>query len=331
MKKTLTALVEGRTLSREEAHDVLVGITRQQYNEHQIAALLMGIQMRGVTVEELLGFSDGLLETGKPVDLGGCDTLDIVGTGGDGKNTFNISTCSAFVIAGAGFKVSKHGNGSATSVSGASDVLAAHGVKFTGDRDVLLRALDEAGICYLHAPLFAVGMKFVGPTRKALQIPTCFNLLGPLVNPAQPEYNFFGTANAVQQKLYGDVMQARGKRFAIVNSDDGYDEVSLTGDFSVLLEEGRIRLTPAILDMETVAPQDIHGGNTKEEAVAIFDNVLTGKATPGQKNVVLANAAMALRLMAPGKTVAECVIMARESLDSGKALAAFKKFVDIYS
>lgn len=331
MKKTLTALVEGRTLSREEAHDVLVGITRQQYNEHQIAALLMGIQMRGVTVDELLGFSDGLLETGRPVDLGGCDTLDIVGTGGDGKNTFNISTCSAFVIAGAGFKVSKHGNGSATSVSGASDVLAAHGVKFTGERDVLLRALDEAGICYLHAPLFAVGMKFVGSTRKALQIPTCFNLLGPLVNPARPQFNFFGTANAVQQQLYGSVMRARGKAFAIVNSQDGYDEVSLTGAFSVLDAEGLHDYTPAELGLETVAPQDIHGGDTKEEAVAIFDNVLAGKAQASQRNVVVANAAMALHLVAPGKTLEECLGMARESLDSGKALAAFKKFVEIYS
>ena len=331
MKTILSALIAGRTLSREEAHDVLVGITRQQYNEHQIAALLMGIQMHGVTVDELLGFADGLLETGNPVDLGGCDTLDIVGTGGDGKNTFNISTCSAFVIAGAGYKVSKHGNGSATSVSGASDVLAAHGVKFTGERDVLLRALDEAGVCYLHAPLFAVGMKYVGPTRKALQIPTCFNLLGPLVNPARPKYNFFGTANAVQQQLYGAVMRARGKEFAIVNSADGYDEVSLTGAFSVLTADGLSSYTPEALGLAPVLPQDLYGGDTKEEAVAIFDAVLSGEASAARKNVVVANAAMAIHLISPGQSLEACVAMAKESLDSGKAQKAFRKFVEIYS
>lgn len=331
MKQILSSLVEGRTLSRSEAHDVLLGITQQKYSEHQIAALLMGIQMRGVTVDELLGLSDGLLETGRPLDLAPYETLDIVGTGGDGKNTFNISTCSAFVIAGAGYKVSKHGNGSATSVSGASDVLAAHGVKFTAERDVLLRALDEAGICYLHAPLFAIGMKYVGPTRKALQIPTCFNLLGPLVNPARPKYNFFGTATPRQQQLYGQVMQARGKQFAIVNSLDGYDEISLTGEFSVLTNEAQTSYTPAALGIEAVAAQDIYGGNTKEEAVAIFDNVLAGTATAAQKNVVIANAAMAIHLLSPEKSVADCLAAARESLDSGRALAAFKKFVEIYS
>lgn len=331
MKKILSALVEGHTLSREEAREVLVGITQGQCNEHQIAALLMGIQMRGVTVDELLGLADGLLETGRPMDLSPYETLDIVGTGGDGKNTFNISTCAAFVIAGAGYKVSKHGNGSATSVSGASDVLAAHGVKFTGERDVLLRSLDKAGICYLHAPLFAVGMKYVGPARKALQIPTCFNLLGPLVNPARPKYNFFGTANSVQQQLYGNVMKARGKEFAIVNSADGYDEVSLTGDFSLLTKTGLRHFTPASLPLDAVQPGDIYGGDTQAEAVAIFDNVLKGSATIAQKNVVMANAAMAISLLAPEKPIGECLDMARESLDSGRALKAFKTFTEIYA
>lgn len=331
MKEILSALVEGHTLSRQEAHDVLLGITRQQCNEHQIAALLMSIQMRGVTVDELLGFSDGLLETGHAVDLGGIETLDIVGTGGDGKNTFNISTCAAFVLAGAGYKVSKHGNGSATSVSGASDVLAAHGVKFTGERDVLLRALDEAGVCYLHAPLFAVGMKYVGPTRKALQIPTCFNLLGPLVNPARPTYNFFGTATPAQQQLYGDVMRARGKAFAIVNSADGYDEVSLTGAFSVLSPDGLHTYTPADLGLSPVSQQDIYGGQTQAEAVDIFDHVLNGTATRAQTDVVVANAAMAIHLLSPQLAVQDCVAAARESLVSGRALAAFRKFVQIYA
>ena len=176
MKAYLNQLIEGESLSREQAHDILLGITHESFNDSQIAALLMAIQTRGVTVDELLGFRDGLLETGKHIDLDDYNTLDIVGTGGDGKNTFNISTCSAFVIAGAGYKVTKHGNGASTSVSGASTVLELHGAKFSADPDVLRRSLDLAGICYFHAPLFAYGMKFVGPVRRALGVPTCFNL-----------------------------------------------------------------------------------------------------------------------------------------------------------
>ena len=151
MKEYLNQLIEGETLSREQTHDILLGITRQAYNDSQIAALLMALQTRGITVDELLGFRDGLLETGKHIDLDEYNTLDIVGTGGDAKNTFNISTCSAFVIAGAGYKVSKHGNGASTSVSGASTVLEAHGAKFTDNPDVMRRALDEAGI-WLYPP-----------------------------------------------------------------------------------------------------------------------------------------------------------------------------------
>ena len=187
MKQYLTKIIEGQDLTREETHIIMLGITQEKYNNCQIAALLMALQMRGITVDELLGFRDGLLETGRRVSLDGYETLDIVGTGGDGKNTFNISTCASFVVAGAGYKVSKHGNGSSTSVSGASNVLQEHGVKFTADTDVIRRSLDQANICYFHAPLFAYGMKFVGPTRRAMNVPTCFNLLGPLVNPCHPK------------------------------------------------------------------------------------------------------------------------------------------------
>ncbi|MBO7378204.1 MAG: anthranilate phosphoribosyltransferase, partial [Bacteroidales bacterium] len=173
MKKYLSKLIDGELLTRQDTHNIMLGIVAEKYNECQISALLMALQTRGVTVDELLGFRDGLLETGKPVDLNGYNTLDIVGTGGDGKNTFNISTCSAFVVAGAGYQVSKHGNGASTSVSGASNVLQGHGLKFTDNPDIIRKALDEAGVCYLHAPLFAYGMKFVGPARKALGVPTC--------------------------------------------------------------------------------------------------------------------------------------------------------------
>ena len=331
MKKYLNQLIEGETLTREQTHDILLGITRQEYNDCQIAALLMALQTRGVTVDELLGFRDGLLETGTRVDLDGYNTLDIVGTGGDGKNTFNISTCSAFVIAGAGYKVTKHGNGASTSVSGASTVLEAHGVKFTADPDVLRRALDEAGICYLHAPLFAYGMKFVGPVRKALGVPTCFNLLGPLVNPCHPKNSLHGTATQAQQRLYVRAHQKIGDNYGVVTSYDGYDEISLTSGFKLVTPHFEKVFTPKDLGLNYVEPKDIYGGSTAAEAKAIFDAVLDGSATEAQKSVVLANAACGISVIDRNLSVEESIALCRESLESGKALAAFKRFVEIYS
>ena len=331
MKKYLNQLIEGETLSREQTHDILLGITRQEYNDCQIAALLMALQTRGVTVDELLGFRDGLLETGKRVDLDGYNTLDIVGTGGDGKNTFNISTCSAFVIAGAGYKVTKHGNGASTSVSGASNVLEAHGVKFSADPDVLRRSLDEAGICYLHAPLFAYGMKFVGPVRKALGVPTCFNLLGPLVNPCRPKNSLHGTATQAQQRLYVRAHQKIGDNYGVVTSYDGYDEISLTSGFKLVTPHFEKVFTPKDLGLNYVEPKDIFGGATAEEARGIFDAVLEGRASEAQKSVVLANAACGISVIDRNLSVEESIALCRESLDSGKALAAFKRFVEINS
>ena len=331
MKKYLNQLIEGETLTREQTHDILLGITRQEYNDCQIAALLMALQTRGVTVDELLGFRDGLLETGKRVDLDGYNTLDIVGTGGDGKNTFNISTCSAFVIAGAGYKVTKHGNGASTSVSGASTVLEAHGVKFTADPDVLRRALDEAGICYLHAPLFAYGMKFVGPVRKAIGVPTCFNLLGPLVNPCHPKNSLHGTATQAQQRLYVRAHQKIGDNYGVVTSYDGYDEISLTSGFKLVTPHFEKVFTPKDLGLNYVEPKDIFGGASADEARGIFDAVLEGRATDAQKSVVLANAACGISVIDRNLSVEESIALCRESLDSGKALAAFKRFVEINS
>ena len=331
MKKYLNQLIEGETLSREQTHEILLGITRQEYNDCQIAALLMALQTRGVTVDELLGFRDGLLETGKRVDLDGYNTLDIVGTGGDGKNTFNISTCSAFVIAGAGYKVTKHGNGASTSVSGASNVLEAHGVKFSADPDVLRRSLDEAGICYLHAPLFAYGMKFVGPVRKALGVPTCFNLLGPLVNPCRPKNSLHGTATQAQQRLYVRAHQKIGDNYGVVTSYDGYDEISLTSGFKLVTPHFEKVFTPKDLGLNYVEPKDIFGGASADEARGIFDAVLEGRATDAQKSVVLANAACGISVIDRNLSVEESIALCRESLDSGKALAAFKRFVEINS
>lgn len=331
MKEYLLKLIGGATLSREDTHDIMINLTKEKYNEAQIAALLMALQVRGVTVDELLGFRDGLLETGKPVDLSDYNTLDIVGTGGDGKNTFNISTCSAFVIAGAGYKVTKHGNVGSTSVSGASNVLLGHGVKFTDDVDQLKRSLDEAGICYLHAPLFAYGMKFVGPTRKALQIPTCFNLLGPLVNPCHPKNSLHGVATQAQLRLYVNVHQAIGDNFGVITNFDGYDEISLTGGFKICTNLFEKVYTPKDMGFNYVKPEEIYGGATAEDARKIFDAVLEGTSTEGQKNVILANAACGIGVMNPNLSVDETVAQARESLESGKALAAFKKYVELNS
>lgn len=331
MKQYLSNLIDGQLLTREDTHNIMLGIVAEKYNECQIAALLMAIQTRGATVDELLGFRDGLLETGKHIDFSGYNTLDIVGTGGDGKNTFNISTCSSFVIAGAGYKITKHGNGGATSVSGASNVLQGHGVKFSADTDVLKRSLDEAGICYFHAPLFAYGMKFVGPVRRALGVPTCFNLLGPLVNPCQPKNSLHGTANQNQLRLYVNAHQKIGDNFGVITSYDGYDEISLTSGFRLVTNHFEKVFTPKDLGFNYVNPQDIYGGATAEDAMKIFDAVLQGTATEAQKNVILANAACGIAVIDRNLSIEESVAIARESLESGKALQTFKKFVEINS
>ena len=331
MKKYLLQLIEGNTLTQEDTHEIMLNIVEEKYNVQQIAALLMALQTRGVTVDELLGFRQGLLETGKYMDFTEYDTLDIVGTGGDGKNTFNISTCSAFVIAGAGYKVTKHGNGGSSSVSGASNVLQGHGVKFTDDIHQLKRSLDEAGICYFHAPLFAYGMKFVGPTRKALGVPTCFNLLGPLVNPCHPKNSLHGTANQAQLRLYTNLHQRIGDNFGVITSYDGYDEISLTSGFKICTNDFEKVLTPVDLGLKYIKQNEIYGGETAEEAQKIFDAVLEGTATEAQKNVVIANSACGISVMDKNLSMADSVAMARESLESGKALQTFKKFVELNS
>lgn len=332
MKEVLNKMLNHEELSRTETRDIIVGITKDEFPTEQITALLTGLQMRGVTVDELLGFRDGILATGVKAILD-CDKyIDVVGTGGDRKNTFNISTTSCFVIAGAGYKVAKHGNYAATSVSGASNVIHHHGVKFTADIVKLNRSINEAGIVYLHAQLFASAMKFVGPIRKALQFPTVFNLLGPLVNPSQPKAQLLGVANLDQMRLYRQVYQKLGIDYGIVNSIDGYDEISLTGDFKVATNNYERVFSPADLGFVPATPEELVGGANEDEAAEIFDAVLENRALPAQKNVVLANAAFGIQVMEKGqKSIEECVEIARESIDSGKALATFRKFAEINS
>ncbi len=332
MKQILDRMLNHEELTREETKDILIGITRSEYTVEQISALLTGLQMRGITVDELLGFRDGILETGVPVPLE-CDRyIDVVGTGGDRKNTFNISTTACFVIAGAGYKVAKHGNYAATSTSGASNVMAFHGIKFTDDIDKLNRCLNDCGIVYLHAQLFAKAMKFVGPIRKSLQFPTCFNLLGPIVNPAKPQCQLLGVANLDQMRLYNSVYQKIGIDYGIVNSTDGYDEISLTSDFKVTTNNYERVFSPESIGLRRAKPEELMAGATEEEAAHIFDNVLNNTALPAQKEIVMANAAFGIQVLEHGKKdIMECLDIAHESIDSGRALDTFRRFVELSS
>lgn len=334
MEKTLKRLVNQDTFSQEEAKTLLIDFTEGKYSDEQISAILMGIQMRGVTVDEILGLREGLLAMGRPVDLSPYDVIDIVGTGGDGKNTFNISTASCFVVAGAGYKVAKHGNYAASSVSGASNILEVHGIKFTNDNDKLRKSIEECGFVHQHAPLFATGMKFVAPARKQLGLlgsPTCFNLLGPLVNPCRPNHQLLGVANLDQMRLYGQVYKKMNIKFGIVTSSDGYDEISLTSDFKVLSNNQERVFTPEEIGMKRYAQKELFGGDTIDEAKVIFDNVLQNSATEAQTNVVITNAAFAIQVLSPEKSLEECLGMARESLESGKAFNVLKRYVEINS
>lgn len=331
IREMLSRMLNHEEFLREDTRAFLVGITRGEYAPEQITALLTGLQMRGITVDELLGFRDGILETGVPAVLDAGRYIDIVGTGGDQKNTFNISTCACFVVAGAGYKVAKHGNYAATSTSGASNVVEAHGVRFTADIDKLNRSINECGIVYLHAQLFAKALKFVGPIRKALQFPTCFNLLGPIVNPSRPACQLLGVATLGQMRLYNNVYQKMGIDYGIVNSIDGYDEISLTGDFYVTTNSNEKIYRPSDLGFALTDPAELNGGATVGEAKDIFDGVLENRTTAGRKNAVIANAAFAIHVIDPTKSVEESVAIARESLESGKALQTLKKFVDLNS
>ncbi len=331
MKELLKRLFNHEELSREEACQLLQDITAGRYNEIQIASLLTVFQMRGIKVEELIGFRNALLSTRIPVDLSAYHPIDIVGTGGDGKNTFNISTCACFIVAGAGYPVAKHGNYGATSISGASNVMECYGIRFTNEQDKLLRSMEKCGIVYMHAPLFNPAMKTVAPVRKAMEVRTLFNLLGPLVNPCLPAYQLLGVADLTQMRLYTNTLQRLGVGFAVVNNLDGYDEISLTDEFKVMTNRYETIYKPSELGFDIVRQEELFGGNTPQEAARIFDNVLHNCATKAQTECVLINASFAIQAMEPLKPIEECVAIARESLQSGKALRTLKKFIELNS
>ncbi len=327
MKKILQYLFEHKTFSREAAKEVLVNIGRGVYNEHEVTAFMTVYLMRSITIEELQGFRDALLELSVKADLGDFETMDIVGTGGDGKNTFNISTLACFIVAGAGQKVAKHGNYGASSISGASNVMEQLGYKFKNDSSSLKKELEEAGICFLHAPLFHPALKTVGPIRKNLAMRTFFNMLGPMANPANPAYQLVGVYNLEMARIYNYLLQLGGKPFTIIHSLDGYDEISLTNDTKVITNEGEKIMTPEQLGKRMVMAQDISGGSSVEEAAKIFRTILGGEGSWAQHAVVLANAAMALHCTGKYKTYDEAYNAAVKSLESGSAKKALEKLI----
>jgi len=329
MKKILQFLFEHKTLSREQAKDVLVNISKGMYNENEVTSFVTVYLMRSITIPELQGFRDALLELCVKVDLGDHKTIDIVGTGGDGKNTFNISTLSCFIVAGAGQKVSKHGNYGATSVSGASNVMEQLGYKMSNDINKLKVEIEEANICFLHAPLFHPALKSVGPIRKNLGIRTFFNMLGPMVNPSAPAYQLVGVYNLEMARIYNYLLQQTDQSFTIIHSLDGYDEISLTSDTKVINNKGEKVMTPEQLGKRMVAQEDIYGGNTVEEAAKLFTKIIKGEGSFAQNAVVLANAAMALDCTGNYKTYDEAYIAAVESLDAGKAYQTLQKLISL--
>ncbi len=329
MKKILQILFEHRTLDRGTAKEVLINIGQGTYNDHEVTAFMTVYLMRSITIDELRGFRDALLELCIPVDLSEYETIDIVGTGGDGKNTFNISTLACFIVAGSGQKVAKHGNYGASSISGASNVMEQLGYTFKTDNAKLKTELQEANICFLHAPLFHPALKTVGPIRKNLAMRTFFNMLGPMANPAHPAFQLIGVYNLEMARIYTYLLQLSGKPFTIIHGLDGYDEISLTNDTKVITNKGEKVMTPEQLGKRMVSPQDIGGGNSVEEAAKIFTTILKGEGTWAQNAVVLANAAMALDSTGKYKSYDEAYNAAVNSLESGKANDTLKKLIAV--
>lgn len=327
MKEILGKLFLNHSLSREEAKDVFLEIAKGSYNEYQIASFLTVYKMRNVQVEELLGFRDALLELAVPVDLSSYNAIDLCGTGGDGKNTFNVSTISAFVVAGAGVKVAKHGNYGVSSVCGSSNVLEHLGYTFTNKVDELERQLDKNNICVLHAPLFHPALKAVGPIRKGFGMSSIFNLLGPMVNPSHPKNQLIGVFHQEVMRLYKYVYQQLDTRHTIVHSMDGYDEISLTGNVRIVRKMTDTIKRPDELGFKQVKASDIYGGETIAEAAKIFLSILNNEGTPQQKQVVIANSAMAIQASGMEEDFDSCVAYAQKSLESGSAFQCFKKAI----
>ena len=327
MKEVLSYLTAKNTLDTEHAQKVFTEIALGKYSDPEVAAFITVYLMRPITGVELSGFRQALLDLSVRLDFSEFNTIDVCGTGGDEKNTFNVSTLSAFVLAGAGVKVAKHGNYAASSACGSSNVLEYFGYKFTTDEDRLKKELDKVNICYLHAPLFHPALKNVAPVRKALKIKTFMNMLGPMVNPSSPKNQMVGVYNPEVMSLFHEVFKGTPTNYTILHSEDGYDEISLTGPFRFISNTGSGKLAPEDLSMKQLKAEDLFGGNTIEEAASIFMNVLNGKGTEAQDKVVIANSALALRTVNPAKELTSCIEEAENSLYGKRALDAFQKLV----
>lgn len=331
MREILNHLFEHKTLDRDEAERVLVNIASGRYSEPEIAAFLTIYLMRSITVEELKGFRDALMNLCVRVDFGGIETLDLCGTGGDGKDTFNISTLSAFVVAGAGAKVAKHGNYGVTSACGSSNVFEYFGYRFSTDQGKLLTELEEAGICFLHAPLFNPAMKSIVPVRKALKVKTFFNMLGPMVNPSSPSSQLIGVYNSELARIYNYIYQQSGTSYSIVHSLDGYDEISLTSGFRYIHNGVDEIVYPEQIGFTKKDKTALAGGRDVREASVIFLDILKGKGTKDQNDIVIANSMIALKCYFKQKSVDQCHTEAEESLFSGRALSSFNKLIELQS
>jgi anthranilate phosphoribosyltransferase len=328
MKNILNRLINHEMLSKEEAKNVLVNISNGSYNPSQISAFLTVYMMRSISIEELAGFREALLELCIRVDLSAYNTIDLCGTGGDGKDTFNISTLASFVTAGAGIKVAKHGNYGVSSISGSSNVMEKLGIKFSNEADFLERSIDKAGICVLHAPLFHPAMKNVGPIRKELAVKTFFNMLGPMVNPSFPKNQLVGVFNLELARMYAYLYQNTNVNFTILHSLDGYDEVSLTGPTKIITSSMEGMLTHETFGVPLLAQIEIEGGTTIEESAQLFTDIISGNGTEAQNNVVCANAGMAIATVTKCSPL-EAFEQAKESLLSGKGLKALKTLQEL--
>lgn len=327
MKQILNELIEHQSLSKETARQVLIDLASGKFNSSQMSSFLTVYMMRNITLNELQGFRDAMLELCVPVSFDRL-VMDVCGTGGDGKNTFNISTLSSFVVAGAGQAVAKHGNYGVSSSCGSSNILEYVGYQFTNSIDELKRSLDRANICFMHAPLFHPAMKNVAPIRKELGVKTFFNMLGPMVNPAKPKKQLVGVFNLELARQYGYFYQETDKEYVIIHALDGYDEISLTGKFKYFFNKGERLASPSDLMLPDVKQSDIEGGNSVQETASIFLRILEGKGTPQQNAVVIANAGMALFCANQSAGISRGVERATDSLLSGKALTAFKKLLE---
>lgn len=327
MKSTLNKLFQHQQLSQQDAYTILTRIGRGDFNHSQISAFLTVYLMRNISVKELTGFRNALLDLCLKIDFSDFNTIDVCGTGGDEKNTFNISTLSAFVIAGAGYKVAKHGNYGVSSSCGSSNVLEYLGYQFTNEVSILKRQLAEANFCMMHAPLFHPAMKNVAPIRKELGVKTFFNMLGPLVNPSFPKNQLVGVFNLEIARIYNYLLQDSDKKYTILHSLDGYDEISLTGKFKAISNSGETLFAPENLGFKTQNQSDIFGGETIKEAAKIFVAVLNNECTIQQKNVVLANSSFAIKCLEPNKSHEDCIAIANESIESGKAYLSLKKLI----